>query len=495
MVIKRFNKSLIIVLAIMMFFLPIQQERAKAVGWVIPAGIEIGAGAYVVTALAVAGVAGALGYSEYEEEIKTHATEAWEGANDVVKQSLLKSIVATVEAGQTTIEFGQEFIDWYQGVFTPEFATDMGVAVGMTQAEMNQVYVQRGYTVANLDGTFNSRPMYKKMLNIGKSDRLKINTSGWYQENVMVATRAYNAVQSSWYTEISWFGIGGLQNYIHYDKNGPNPINIDMNSTDVWYWTNVMVNYARARGATITIEKGEVKSPTFDAYAKQVGDRVEKVMNHAVNQGISLPLTDIAPRTATGQTATFNPDVGLWRLPDGTWLEDVSKPRDWAFPVPQVVTNPDGTVTTNPDTTLPQTEVTTGDGVITDPITGTFNPPLVETGAPTAPAPTYPSDAEPAPSKIHWKKLIGLGNYFTTRFPFSLPWDVGRAFNGVFGQISDSDTPVFNFPVTYQGKTHQFKITFPDWILPWLPFWRGAVLIMFDIGIIYAIRKWFGGAS
>lgn len=94
-------------------------------------------------------------------------------------------------------------------------------------------------------------------------------------------------------------------------------------------------------------------------------------------------------------------------------------------------------------------------------------------------------------AKIKWDKLKLSASGFTYAFPFSLPWDVGRAFDAVFGNFDASNPP------EWQLKIHKetFTIKIPDMLLGWFPFTRAALLIMFDIGLIYSVRKLLGGAS
>ncbi|UNK20189.1 hypothetical protein MNQ98_09330 [Paenibacillus sp. N3/727] len=69
-----FKKILTIFCLFILLFSASFQPKAKAnPGLAIPAGIEIGAGAYVGVALVLAGTAGVLGYTEYSDEIHAHA--------------------------------------------------------------------------------------------------------------------------------------------------------------------------------------------------------------------------------------------------------------------------------------------------------------------------------------------------------------------------------------------------------------------------------------
>lgn len=79
---------------------------------------------------------------------------------------------------------------------------------------------------------------------------------------------------------------------------------------------------------------------------------------------------------------------------------------------------------------------------------------------------------------------------FTTKFPFSLPWDVFNGINALFGSMGDNP-PEFTF--TVYGT--DIDIVIPDFILDAKGFINSIILFIFDIGMIYALYRLFGGAS
>lgn len=86
-----------------------------------------------------------------------------------------------------------------------------------------------------------------------------------------------------------------------------------------------------------------------------------------------------------------------------------------------------------------------------------------------------------------WVKII---DNISTKFPFSIPWDVGRAINAFFGGMG-SEKPTFEIPLFYKGKTVTIEI--PDFIDEWIQVAKRLMVFMFDIYIIYALRKFWGG--
>ncbi|MBK5515686.1 hypothetical protein JFT70_14050 [Bacillus sp. TH11] len=188
-----------------------------------------------------------------------------------------------------------------------------------------------------------------------------------------------------------------------------------------------------------------------------------------------------------------------------------------------IISKPDGTPVTDPETELPP--VTNNPEVVTNPTTGepeikptpnsppqpaippantpepTPDPPTTEdpdtgdpdTGDPdTDSPPTDPDDEDPG--KVRWDKLKDIPNFMTTRFPFSLPWDIARFLDAVFPDVTPISELVFEFPDIGSYDT-SFEIRIPEYFEPWMDFARAAFIYGFDISLVYAIYRLFGGAE
>ena len=79
---------------------------------------------------------------------------------------------------------------------------------------------------------------------------------------------------------------------------------------------------------------------------------------------------------------------------------------------------------------------------------------------------------------------------FTTKFPFSLPWDIFNAINALFGGMGN-DEPNFKMKVF----NTEIDIVIPDFIKEARPFMSSIILFIFDVSLIYALYRLFGGAS
>lgn len=165
-----------------------------------------------------------------------------------------------------------------------------------------------------------------------------------------------------------------------------------------------------------------------------------------------------------------------------------------AYKIPPIILNPDVSQVyvgdtpvwdvANP-TTVP--DLTTGTGTTTGEYTGFFDTiiGLLQSIA------DFFKQGLLGDLNINWSKLNKIYSGFTTAFPFSLPWDVGRAFDAVFGNFNTTDAPEWQFSLYGQSWT----IRIPDMLLSWFPITRLMLLIMFDIGLVYSVRKLLGGAS
>lgn len=115
------------------------------------------------------------------------------------------------------------------------------------------------------------------------------------------------------------------------------------------------------------------------------------------------------------------------------------------------------------------------------------------TGSETETPPTDPEEPpkeEPYPKcekdldKIEFKKV---GTAFTYAFPFSIPWDVKRYIDAAFGGVG-SERPSF----ALFGFFGDARIELPAYFDNWMPFLHGALVLMFDVSLIYLFYRFMG---
>lgn len=219
------------------------------------------------------------------------------------------------------------------------------------------------------------------------------------------------------------------------------------------------------------------------------------VINKNPNTGkptMAIPTTVIV-QDPTKNPVKPDPEGGIIiSKPDGTPVTDPETELDPVTNQPEVKPNPETgepEIIVQPNkppepATPPKTEPPTTE----EPDTG--DP---DTGDPgTETPPTDPDDNDP--TKVKWDKLKKIPNFMTTRFPFSLPWDIGRFMDAVFPDVTPVSELVFEFPDIGDFDT-DFEITIPEYFDPWMDFARSAFIYGFDIALVYSIYRLFGGAQ
>ena len=172
---------------------------------------------------------------------------------------------------------------------------------------------------------------------------------------------------------------------------------------------------------------------------------------------------------------TYNPDSQTITDPAGNPVTDPAT-------IPQK--NPDPVIETSPDGN------TVIDGVPTtnpapDPVPGVN---------PVPPGGTNPPITTGDPKEINWAKLKAVPMILTKKFPFSLPWDAKRFMEGVFGEVPAAEE--FSLKIDkLMGVDFNLNVTMPEYFDGWFAFSRTATVILFDIGLIYALYRLLGGAS
>lgn len=106
------------------------------------------------------------------------------------------------------------------------------------------------------------------------------------------------------------------------------------------------------------------------------------------------------------------------------------------------------------------------------------------------PVPNPPNPFEPSePEKINWEKLRGIPAIITTKFPFSLPWDIYHLLSLLNYQPC---APVIEVNEDFMGMNFQFEIDF-SFLDPYVPFFRWFIVIGYAVFLILSVRKLMGG--
>ncbi len=107
--------------------------------------------------------------------------------------------------------------------------------------------------------------------------------------------------------------------------------------------------------------------------------------------------------------------------------------------------------------------------------------------------PTPNTPTPPGENKIDFEPLkLGLGE-LTNKFPFSLPWDLKRAFENLYGGHWDAKIPLkFSYNVLNVGWEVDEEID----LVPYeniIIMFKTFIVLIFDVGLIFATRRLMGG--
>lgn len=169
-------------------------------------------------------------------------------------------------------------------------------------------------------------------------------------------------------------------------------------------------------------------------------------------------------------TAALNPDL-TWTIP---------KVDDWAY-------NPGYVDAGVADKPIDLVNKGIGTNVLDDakPIDDAvaLNPPK------TLPVPPAGAINPPAGGDtIHWEKLTHLGKNFTKIFPFCIPFDVG---DYVAGSVDNLERKKFKKYEATIYKNYKVTLAIPEEFYPIGDIIRTILLVLYDVGLMYAVYKWF----
>lgn len=411
-------------------FLPI------ALAPVLAGGVSTQAMAHVIGGLIVAVGGGAVAV-EYGDEIKQKAIELAEGSSAYLKEGFMNATDITDDWVKGTVTFSQDMIN-----------------------ELKALSGDIGEWLANL-------------LKTAEGTRLAIESGITYVKANSNGPTLYPSDESLYYLTFNGTPYRSL--------NVKNDGSLTVKTTS---GTNQIL---------MTIPVTETFSSDYiKAYNSTKKDNMLTLLGHFGIVGLVAKDAVLTAPDSTTMSNTYDDYVN--------GLKEVDIPLDeWLGSVTTVDGQPLSIDTTTNGLVLQDGTPYTGD------ITSTYDIPIVDTGtvvgAPSVPLEnvlTVPTTGEGPGSgdsvgdkNINWGKLKMIGNIFTTKFPFSLPWDIGRALDAVFGQFNEQNLPQWDFKIF--GETFTIKI--PDMIAGWFPITRTLILIVFDISLIYSVRKLLGGAS
>lgn len=262
-----------------------------------------------------------------------------------------------------------------------------------------------------------------------------------------------------------------------------------------------------------TVAHPDMKASTWEEWTRTLSRRY--VPTTIVLRESLLPVTEPIPEVPP--VPKFNETDLPRTVPQGT---PIKVPAPGSIPFEEVGTGeqlipfkkPDGTIGFKTRTgveVLDPDKVEVKDPVITDNPDGSKTVKKQPTGEVPNPSPNEDgkippkTDTDPPPTdpetgesceRLKRPDFKPLSSAITTSFPFSIPWDLHRAFSSAFSEIGDS-RPEFSYKFDFNGKSYDWKISMPQFFDSWMPFVRGLLLLGFDIGLVYAIYRFTRGGD
>lgn len=89
---------------------------------------------------------------------------------------------------------------------------------------------------------------------------------------------------------------------------------------------------------------------------------------------------------------------------------------------------------------------------------------------------------------IHWENLTDLGKHFTKVFPFCIPFDVGEYVAGSVNNLERKEFKKYEVPIY---KNYKVTLTIPHEFYNIGNIIRSILLVLYDVGLMYAVYKWF----
>lgn len=480
MVFRIFKKILLITSSLLILFFTtfiVPQKQADAIGFlgVLPAGITIGAGTYVVGALGLSAVVGIAVGDEYGDEINVHAREVWASSTQLSKDSLNWSLNQAAGFGNGVVSLGYEFTSWMDSVGLPEIdqllyeklaVNDYGGyksslnGFGCSLSNPCQLNVLH----SSYDAMFRIDGVDHKSFSINvqtheEAQYRYLNIGNFYSarpekavtDAVLSMLRNYENVSTAKVSAIlSMAGINAQ--VVHLDGTAYVDETIYNNAS-----TKLRENWESMKDAGLVL-------PVDSATAYKGDIVMDKLNTDGTYTGIDGNIYNPGDLTWSFPKAKIG--TGVEGLTDGVHVDS-----------PALTGNPviDNAILNNPSIPKTTTNITTGETVTTGGGTP-INPPVENT-----------------PGKINFKPLVLVGGLLLTQFPFSIPWDVFR----LFGQLDvDPITPVFKFdnkkfielgdmkiPINFK-----FNVDFTVFD-PIAKIARWGLILAFDIALIMALRR------
>lgn len=264
-----------------------------------------------------------------------------------------------------------------------------------------------------------------------------------------------------------------------YDQGANYLYNMD------YYWCQQLANGTYSAVASVAGSYGTVGTLKFQMGANRVQSWVsDPAMGPALQMVYTMPtlgaVLSIAPTAIGHYKKLAESTLKNVTITAAPWV-DASFPDANAIPSVGSLKVPAGVIAG----TGSSTKVTVADGVQTTTIADSYPTTVVDT--PTTADPGTLSDAQKQVDKF--KAMV------TTKFPFSLPWDLTTLISVMAATPVRPDIHIDRaFPLGGRNMPFKIDVTF-EYLDPFMPYFRGFEILAFLYFLLNATRRLLGGAQ
>ncbi|WP_138756554.1 hypothetical protein [Paenibacillus sinopodophylli] len=450
------RKTIIVFLILVVAWIGVQPKKADAfVQFAAIGAVEVGALAFWGGAVLVASVGVAVGLDPaVGDDIQNFGKAAWTGANQAIKDSISWSVskMSLNSASTYSVEFTPEvkayLMSTWTGYFSPanrdqyeKMAINQVVGVGpvLSYASTSTIYRNMytedggkvfGEYVGTHQYTGTAFDSYKYLKSIIYLPGKTGTTPNW----------------ALFFSQANGFG-SYVDIQVYYPYASPIEVYNQLINTGLLIRNATMTNLA-VNPVFSTPLAPDVISPALPV-------NIPDVFTMPATQGVLNPAQDMV--------TIANPTIGYPGavIPANPWDVAIGYP---AIPGNIADLSPTKTIATPADIPVPGVSVPT--------------------------VPSIPSwDTPTGTAQIDWSPLLLAGIDLTTKFPFSIPWDLKRQLD-VFNVAPQAPVLKFNKTFTMGGATFPIEFEFDMAQFNLLAtIARYFLVIVFDIAIILGIRK------
>jgi len=418
------------------------------------------------TLAVVAGLATAAGITlATDDAVKGFALSIWERASDTLKNAILTSVGGTVFVTAAIWQELKELIaSTVDGEVSGEILTNQ-VSVDLVDGQTQTIYYDNEGSVQVIADAFSygSSPglVSLRIVPLSGSTYWTVSLTPVTSSSSATAKRLKFEVKYVTNTLYTTYTPDGEMSASFFVTAASEGLTVHYNGQQVYQDLEAStklekLNLGCSIGSTAVLQGEVLSSSSFSTTLVQ-GENWDKVSEYYDNPAWDLTNKEITvPITVTGVTAKTPADVIQGTTSVAPPDVDVVNETGWLANIYSKLSSLVSGITALPSAIV---------GAISDNIVGDMN--------------------------IDISPLRNVFTGVTTKFPFSLPWDLQNAVNLFAGSGENIGPWAIAFPTPYGDVT--FDVVIPQSFLDYLVYIRWALLIMFDVGLIYATGRLLGG--